>query len=127
MKSKRTRKHVLALAILVVLAFGIISTASAAILKSSLYFSDVSSYAAKSTTFDAGYAVTMKGKATKNAGSSANTWYMKFNSSSSPNYTTNGVVRTWSKTPTKTANSYGAYLLYPNSGFIWGQILCYQH
>jgi hypothetical protein len=127
MKNKSARKYFMTLLAMALLVVCIISTASAATLKSSLYFNNVQTYAAKTSTFDIGYDVTLKGKATKNSGSLANTWYMKFSSRNSPNMYTDGIVRSWITSVSVSSNTYQAVNRYPDDGLISGSILCYQH
>ena len=128
MKHHSIRKHLYALFSMALLIVCVLSVASASTLKSSLYFTNMQYYSAKTTTFDVGYAVTLKGKATKNAGSLADKWYMKFDSQVSTRMPTDGVVRSWKISELSIVkHTYQAVNPTPDDGFLTGSILCYQH
>ncbi|MGI6664363.1 MAG: hypothetical protein ACOX3W_02930 [Christensenellaceae bacterium] len=126
MKITSTKKHFIALLILVVLTLGIITTASAALI-SSLTFSNMTTSSGKTSGgFTKGKSVSIHTKATDMAGNTGTTYFVKFDGRASGNLQANGVTRSWSTSCTKTSNTFYAQLTHPNNSRISGNMNCYQ-
>lgn len=126
MKITSTKKHFIALLILVVLTLGIITTASAALI-SSLNFSNITVSSTKSSGgFRVNGSVSVHSKATDTAGNTGTTYYAKFASTSSSHWNANNVTRYFTTTAKNATNTFGAFLTHPNNSRISGNVECYQ-